>query len=508
MSRNLTQPSVTITASAGPNGSIAPSGSVQVAIDSSQTFTISSNPGYHIENVLADGASVGATGSYTFSNVTSSHTISATFAVNTYTLTPSITGSGTISPGTAQTVNYNGTTVFRLSPAANNHIVNVTGTCSGTLSENSFTTNAITNNCTVIANFAIDTHVVTATASSGGSITPASATVNHGSTTSFTVTPNTGYHTVSVNGCSGSLSGKSYTTGPITADCTVSAIFAINIDTTPDPFTFTPQTGVALNTVITSNSITASGINAPAPLSITGGMYSINGGTYTSAAGTVNNGDTIAVSVTSSSSYSTTTSATLTIGGVSATFNVTTVAGGNSAPIAAIATGYPQQSFWTVTVKDASTDPDGNLGTSSSAITVQWGNGSYSRCAPGGTVSYTYTVAGNYTISLIATDEAGLTSTPAATASVTISLGTVTGTVKNASGNPVNLAKVTITVPGAVKTAYTNSTGVYTISNVQPGTGYPMAATSGTTTFATQAWVTSGVVGTVNSGTNTVNFTP
>lgn len=95
-------------------------------------------------------------------------------------------------------------------------------------------------------------------------------------------------------------------------------------DTTPDPFVFTDQTGVALSTVVTSNTITVGGINAAAPVSITGGTYSINGTAYTSASGTVNNGNTVAVRVTSSGSYSTMVNATLTIGGVSDTFSVTT----------------------------------------------------------------------------------------------------------------------------------------------------------------------------------------
>jgi hypothetical protein len=96
-------------------------------------------------------------------------------------------------------------------------------------------------------------------------------------------------------------------------------------DTTPDQFTFTAQTGVALSTLVTSNAIKISGINTGAPISITDGTYSINGGTYTSSSGTVVNGDTVWVQLTSSESYSTTTNATLTIGAVSDTFSVTTL---------------------------------------------------------------------------------------------------------------------------------------------------------------------------------------
>ena len=97
-------------------------------------------------------------------------------------------------------------------------------------------------------------------------------------------------------------------------------------DTTPDTFTFADQTNVALSTAFTSNAITVAGITAASPLTITGGQYSINGGAFASAATTVVNGDTVAVRVTSSGSNSTAVSATLTIGGVSDTFTVTTAA--------------------------------------------------------------------------------------------------------------------------------------------------------------------------------------
>jgi len=71
-----------ITAIAGQNGSIAPSGSIAVAIGASQTYTITPDTGYQISDVLVDGVSVGAVSSYTFNNVTAPHTISATFAIN------------------------------------------------------------------------------------------------------------------------------------------------------------------------------------------------------------------------------------------------------------------------------------------------------------------------------------------------------------------------------------------------------------------------------------------
>ncbi|UJS25777.1 InlB B-repeat-containing protein [Thiothrix winogradskyi] len=96
-------------------------------------------------------------------------------------------------------------------------------------------------------------------------------------------------------------------------------------DSTPDTFTFTDQTNVALSTAIVSASITVSGINAAASISVFNGEYSINGGAFTSTAGTVNNADSITVRHTSGGSHSENIDTTLTIGGVTDTFTSTTL---------------------------------------------------------------------------------------------------------------------------------------------------------------------------------------
>lgn len=97
-------------------------------------------------------------------------------------------------------------------------------------------------------------------------------------------------------------------------------------DTTPDAFTFTDVTNAARSTQYTSNQITVAGTDTPADVSITGGTYSKNGGAYTSDAGTADSGDTFTVRCTSSSSWNTAVNVVLTIGGVSDTYTVTTLA--------------------------------------------------------------------------------------------------------------------------------------------------------------------------------------
>lgn len=99
----------------------------------------------------------------------------------------------------------------------------------------------------------------------------------------------------------------------------------ISVPTAPAPGAFTAVTNVAPSTVVTSNAVTVTGINWPAAILISGGEYSISGGAYTSATGTVSNGDTVTLRQVSSASYSTQTDAVLTIGGISSTFSVTTL---------------------------------------------------------------------------------------------------------------------------------------------------------------------------------------
>lgn len=93
----------TITATAGTGGSISPSGSTSVTEGNSKTYTITANSGYKIADVRVDGSSIGAASTYTFSGVSSSHSISATFASAASLSAGGVTlgdgGSGTLKSG-------------------------------------------------------------------------------------------------------------------------------------------------------------------------------------------------------------------------------------------------------------------------------------------------------------------------------------------------------------------------------------------------------------------------
>src|SRR5210317_931138 len=95
-------------------------------------------------------------------------------------------------------------------------------------------------------------------------------------------------------------------------------------DTTPNAFDFTNQTNLNLSTLTYSNNVTISGINQAVSVSATNGaQFSINGGSYVTS-GSISNGQTLRVRLTSSGSYSTAVSTTVTVGGTSDVWSITT----------------------------------------------------------------------------------------------------------------------------------------------------------------------------------------
>lgn len=99
---------------------------------------------------------------------------------------------------------------------------------------------------------ALSTYNVTATAGEGGSVSPSTAAVESGKSATFYITENSGYtkeSTVAGTCPAGSWNGNTYTTGAITADCSVSFSFTKN----PVNYGLTVSTsGVGSGTVASS----------------------------------------------------------------------------------------------------------------------------------------------------------------------------------------------------------------------------------------------------------------
>ncbi len=173
-----------------------------------------------------------------------------------FTVSTSAGSGGGISPASVS-VNQGSTASFTVTPDEGYSVQSVSG-CAGSLSGNTYTTGTITGACQVAATFQINSYTVTATAGLGGEIEPSALSVDHGDSAEFTVTAIDGYAVVAVTGCSGTLSGNSYTTGQITGDCSVEATF--------DNLVSAPQ---AVSAVAGDSSVTLTWSEVPAATAYT-----------------------------------------------------------------------------------------------------------------------------------------------------------------------------------------------------------------------------------------------
>ena len=118
-------------------------------------------------------------------------------------------------------------------------------------------------------------------------------------------------------------SSKSLSSTPAPASSSSSVSFESGAK--PNAFSFTAVNDVKANATFTSNSITVTGITKTILISITGGEYAIDSGAYTSASGTISNNQTVTVRVKSAAASKTLNSATLNLGGLTGSFDVTTL---------------------------------------------------------------------------------------------------------------------------------------------------------------------------------------
>ena len=225
-----------------------------------------------------------------------------------YTVSATAGANGSISPA-SQWVSDGNSASFTVTPDTGYSIDSASG-CGGSLSGNTYTTGSITAACTVTASFVINAYTVSATAGSNGAISPSNATVDYGNTTSFTVTPDSGYSIDSVTGCSGTLSGSSYSTAAITAACTVNASFKVSTNNATlqslelsagslnpvfDPATTSYSASVA-NTV-SAIQLIANPLNSSASLAVDG--VSTTNGVASASIGLYEGSNSITVRVTS-----------------------------------------------------------------------------------------------------------------------------------------------------------------------------------------------------------------
>ena len=146
-------PTYGISASAGANGSINPSGTLVVNAGSNQTIAITPGTGYQVADVVVDGVSQGAVASYTFTYVQAAHTLSATFGLRVCAITASAAAGGTISPGGTANVSFGSNQTFAITPNTNYAISSVLVDGVDVGAPASYTFNSVIANHTIAAVF-------------------------------------------------------------------------------------------------------------------------------------------------------------------------------------------------------------------------------------------------------------------------------------------------------------------------------------------------------------------
>lgn len=209
------------------HGTIGPDMPQTVDYGDTLSFTLTPEDGYVPGAV---GGSCGGTldgDVFTTAPILADCTVEASFRPAQHTVTPSVAGGhGTVSPDTPQTVADGASAVFTLTPEPGYAPV-VGGSCGGTLADNVYTTAPVIEDCTVEVGYTAVSYTVTPRLATGnGLIAPGlPQTVGYGAVLSFTLMPDAGYQAAVAGSCGGTLEGDTFTTAPISADCTVEASF-------------------------------------------------------------------------------------------------------------------------------------------------------------------------------------------------------------------------------------------------------------------------------------------
>jgi len=233
----------TITTIVGNGGTITPHGTIIVDDGADQTFTIAADEHYRIVSVIVDAETENEAditeelvdGIYSFANVTTNHTITATFEAITYTIEATTNEFGTIAPASITVIEGENAS-FTITANDSCRLVSVMvdgeNNVTDALENGVYTFENVTANHTIAATFErIPTFTITATAEGNGTITPAGENVvMEGENISFTVTANESNRIASVmvdgtNNVTEQLVNDVYTFTNVTTNHTIVVTF-------------------------------------------------------------------------------------------------------------------------------------------------------------------------------------------------------------------------------------------------------------------------------------------
>ena len=241
-----------ITVNAGENGTISPTGEVEVVEGVDQQFAIIANTGYKIADVLVDGISQGAVESFTFEAVSTNHTIEASFEEIFSVITASSTLGGTISPSGEISLARGEDQWFTATPNEGYRFDYFIVDNSFTVAEPDYAFENVYDNHTIEAVFTeieINEYTVSAISGEGGTISPdGEHIVVEGENISFSVTANVGYEIEHLIVDGTIVQGQSaYTFEDISENHTLEAVFKTIVEGNTYTITATVTEGGTLS---------------------------------------------------------------------------------------------------------------------------------------------------------------------------------------------------------------------------------------------------------------------
>ncbi len=245
-----------ITVICGPHGSVAYEyGDSTVQLGQSKQIWFNADNNYTVDSVIINGQYAGMMDNYTFYNVRGDSVVRVVFGSATCTITASCSNGGSISPSGSIVVNRGDSLRVSLVPnigfgIEEVKINNIVRSVNGTL----YTFHEIRRDSSIYVSYSGSLHNVILNVVGKGSVSPSTTqTVTHGSSLTYTFTPETGQHVDAVY-VSGQYVGRkisSYTISNIQADSSIRVVFApdtfqVAISCTPygsiTPYGLTPVT--------------------------------------------------------------------------------------------------------------------------------------------------------------------------------------------------------------------------------------------------------------------------